>query len=74
MTDFSDSIQTQIKKLEDDQLFKNILDPKNSTKLRSISFMEVPFVLNLQDNSQPFIADLNGDLIDDILFNTDTKL
>jgi len=40
-----------------------------SNHIRSISFMETKDVFYLHKDSQPFISDLNGDMIDDIIFN-----
>ena len=37
--------------------------------MKSISFEELPEIIYLTQDSQPFIGDLNGDMIDDILFN-----
>lgn len=37
--------------------------------MKSISFEELPDIIYLTQDSQPFIGDLNGDMIDDVLFN-----
>ncbi len=37
--------------------------------IHSLNFIEVPEVINIEKGSQPFIGDINGDQIDDILFN-----
>ena len=37
--------------------------------MKSISFEELPEIIYLTQDSQPFIGDLNGDMIDDVLFN-----
>ena len=45
--------------------------------VKSLTFEEVPQVLTMTQGSQPFIGDLNGDQIDDIIFNNhkaDAKL
>ena len=39
--------------------------------IKSLIFMETPHVFELSDGSQPFITDLNGDQLDDILFNNE---
>ena len=40
-----------------------------SNHIRSLSFMETKDIFYLHKDSQPFISDLNGDMIDDIIFN-----
>jgi len=37
--------------------------------IKSLVFLEQAEILHLDKNSQPFIGDINGDQIDDILFN-----
>lgn len=40
-----------------------------SNNIRSLSFMETKDIIYLYKDSQAFISDLNGDMIDDIIFN-----
>lgn len=40
-----------------------------TSRVQSMTFMEVKDWYNLTRDSQPFIGDLNGDMIDDIIFN-----
>ena len=54
------------------------MDATNSTlkrpgNIRSLEFVESPSVLTLTAGSQPFVSDLNGDQIDDVLFNNDEE-
>ena len=44
---------------------------KKDNNIKSISFIEVPQQIVLTQNSQPFVGDLNGDQIDDIIFNNE---
>ena len=37
--------------------------------IKSLSFEEVPGSFQMPQGSQPFIGDINGDQIDDIIFN-----
>jgi hypothetical protein len=39
----------------------------------SYNFEEVNFIHEIEKDSQPFITDLNGDFIEDILFNDVNK-
>ena len=36
---------------------------------KSISFKENNFTLKIEYNSQPYIADFNGDFMEDIMYN-----
>ena len=38
-------------------------------RVQSLTFMEVKDSFNLTKDSQPFVGDLNGDMIDDLIFN-----
>lgn len=58
---------------QSDLIFKNLMGGSNmvykSSDIRSLTFMETNDILYLTHDSQPFIGDLNGDMIDDIIFN-----
>lgn len=58
---------------QSDLIFKNLMGGSNmvykSSDIRSLTFMETNDILYLTKDSQPFIGDLNGDMIDDIIFN-----
>ena len=57
----SEIINKMIK--ENNMVFKTLLN------LKSMNFEPVSQTLYMTKNSQPFISDLNGDYIDDIIFN-----
>lgn len=46
---------------------------KRPGNIRTLEFVESPTVLTLTAGSQPFVEDLNGDQIDDVLFNNDEE-
>lgn len=47
---------------------------KTGGNIKSLTFVELPDILYLTQDSQPFIGDLNGDQIDDILFNNQNSV
>ena len=57
--------------LEDPLVDDNNIVSKQASSLKSFTFRKVEQTLNLQAGSEPFIGDLNGDFIDDILFNSE---
>jgi len=42
---------------------------RQQSNIKTLTFIEAPQTLHLTSNSQPFIGDINGDQIDDIIFN-----
>jgi len=60
-------------KEQTDNIMKNLMGGYNmvykSNNIKSLTFMDTKDVFNLHKDSQPFIGDLNGDMIDDIIFN-----
>ena len=42
---------------------------KQAPQIKTMAFIEVPQVLFISPKSQVFIGDLNGDYIDDVVFN-----
>ena len=47
---------------------------KQAPQIKTMAFIEVPQVLNISPKSQVFIGDLNGDYIDDVVFNLEQTL
>ena len=70
---FSDKDFIDRMKEQSDNIMKNLMGGYNmvykSNNIRSLTFMETKDIFYLYKESQPFIGDLNGDMIDDIIFN-----
>lgn len=47
---------------------------KQAPQIKSMAFIEVPQVFIISPKSQVFIGDLNGDYIDDVIFNLEQPL
>ena len=54
------------------KLVDRIVVKKAATAEEEFVFKTLPFVLKIETDSQPFIADLNGDFLEDIMY-TDTN-
>lgn len=54
-------------------IMKNLMQGSNmvykSSKINSLNFMQTKDIFYLTKDSQPFIGDLNGDMVDDLIFN-----
>ena len=70
---FTQDIKDKMKDLDSDKIIAKIMGNSHMVfktgNIKSLNFIERPEIFYLTKDSQPFIGDLNGDMIDDILFN-----